>query len=246
MGYYAFGPQDPEDFLPGKDEKSLLSHTYLYTPVPPDTHSPLSYACGSSGSCAGPQPLGLPPPGRATNTPPPPPHPPADPPLPQVLTDSWGVGCIRTDCSCPPVSISPSKSPLTCECTSASTSAPPHPNPHSRMHMCNHVHIHRQRHAHICTQTHIHAHILSHPHPHPHHHIRTHNPTYTCASKSASSQNIPNSTENANMPPPQETICKLLPPNPWVFGCRSWDACCRDVARPMNASSQMHHREVGQ
>ena len=27
-----------------QDEKSLLGHTYLYTPMPPDTHTPLRYA----------------------------------------------------------------------------------------------------------------------------------------------------------------------------------------------------------
>ena len=32
----------------------------------------------------------------------PPPWPQLPPPAPQVLTDSWGVGRIRTDCSCPP------------------------------------------------------------------------------------------------------------------------------------------------
>ena len=51
----------------------LLSHTYLYTPMPPDT--PLRHACDSSGLHAAP-----PPSGQAANTPPPPsrqPPPPA-------------------------------------------------------------------------------------------------------------------------------------------------------------------------
>ena len=72
--------------------------------MPSDTYPPLRYACGSSGSRAVP-PLGTPRPGRAANTPPPPtlpPTPPTPPPTPQVLTDSWGVDHIRTDCSCPP------------------------------------------------------------------------------------------------------------------------------------------------
>ena len=61
------------------------------------------------GRAQPPPPLGTPPPAELPIHPslpsrrPPPPHPPADPPpLPQVLTDSWGVGRIRTDCSCPP------------------------------------------------------------------------------------------------------------------------------------------------
>ena len=80
----------------------LLSHTYLRTPQPPGTHPLWRYACGSSGSRTAPPPaLGTPPP---ANPPiPPPTHPPANPPPPpQVLTDSWGVGRIRTGCSCPP------------------------------------------------------------------------------------------------------------------------------------------------
>ena len=56
--------------------KTLSSHTYLYTPMPPDTL--LRYACGSSGLRAAP-----PPPGQAANTPPPPSHrPPPPPPQP--------------------------------------------------------------------------------------------------------------------------------------------------------------------
>ena len=47
-------------FFLSKDEKSLLSHTYLYTPMPPDTHTPLRYACGSSGLRAAPPLLGPP------------------------------------------------------------------------------------------------------------------------------------------------------------------------------------------
>ena len=51
------------DFLSGKDEKALLLHTYLDTPIPPDTHPPSRYACGSSGlRTAPPPPLGNPPP----------------------------------------------------------------------------------------------------------------------------------------------------------------------------------------
>ena len=64
-------------FFLSKDEKSLSSHTYLYTPMPPDTHTPLRYACGSSGLRAAP-----PPPGRAANTPPPPSRQPPPPPPP--------------------------------------------------------------------------------------------------------------------------------------------------------------------
>ena len=47
------------------------------------------------------QPL---PPAELPIPPPPalPPQLPPPPPPPQVLTDSWGVGRIRTDCSCPP------------------------------------------------------------------------------------------------------------------------------------------------
>ena len=44
------------NFRLGKDEKSLLSHTYLETPTPPDTHIPLRYARDSSGSRAAPPP----------------------------------------------------------------------------------------------------------------------------------------------------------------------------------------------
>ena len=60
---------------------------YLYTPVPPQTHThtPLRHACGSSGSRAAPPPpaeLPIPPPPSrrpsppAPNSPPPPPPPP--------------------------------------------------------------------------------------------------------------------------------------------------------------------------
>ena len=71
---------------------SLLSHTYLRTPQPPDTQPPRRYACGSSGSRASPPTLGTPPPPRPKSppytpqpTPPPPqihPLPPPPPPPP--------------------------------------------------------------------------------------------------------------------------------------------------------------------
>ena len=59
----------------GKDEKSLLLPTYPYAPIPLDTHTPLRYACGSSGSHAPPPPAELP-------IPPPPPPPQLPPPPP--------------------------------------------------------------------------------------------------------------------------------------------------------------------
>ena len=65
----------PSDFLSGKDKISLLSHTYLYTPMPPNT--PLRYACDSSGLRAAP-----PPPRPSCQYPPT--HPPADPPPPHL------------------------------------------------------------------------------------------------------------------------------------------------------------------
>ena len=43
-------------FFLARYKMSLLSHTYLYTPMPPDIHPPLRYACGSSGLHAAPPP----------------------------------------------------------------------------------------------------------------------------------------------------------------------------------------------
>ena len=78
---------------------SLLSHTYLYIPMPPDT--PVRYACDSSGLRAAPPP----PTGQAANTSPP--TLPPTPPPPQVLTDRWRRCRIRTSCSCPPGVVPP-------------------------------------------------------------------------------------------------------------------------------------------
>ena len=84
----------------------VASCYHIHTSIPPNpqTHippPPRGSACGSSGSRAGPPTLGPPPP-HPTASPPPPPNCPAPAPPPQVLTDSWGVGRIRTRCSCPP------------------------------------------------------------------------------------------------------------------------------------------------
>ena len=72
--------------------------------MPPNTHPPFRYRCGSNGSRVAPPPPTLGTPRRAANTLPPtlPPTPPAPTPPPrQVLTDSWVLGGIRTNCSCP-------------------------------------------------------------------------------------------------------------------------------------------------
>ena len=79
---------------------SLLSHTYLYIPMPPDT--PVRYACDSSGLRAAP-----PPPPPPAKLPIPPPQPSRRPPPLQVLTDSWRRCRIRTSCSCPPGVVPP-------------------------------------------------------------------------------------------------------------------------------------------
>ena len=66
--------------IPAETRKRYYhSHTYFHTPKPPDTQR---YACGISGSCAGPPPWEPPPPRGLP--PPPPPHRPADP-LPPKL-----------------------------------------------------------------------------------------------------------------------------------------------------------------
>ena len=99
-------------FFPAKTRNRYYRIHTSIPPCPPDTHTPLTYACGSSGSRAAPPPPPWdPPPCQAANTPPPPasrrpprrPNSPPSPRPPQVLTDGWGVGRIRTDCSCPPV-----------------------------------------------------------------------------------------------------------------------------------------------
>ena len=74
------------------DKKSLLSHTYLYTPMSPDTHTPLRYACGSSGLRAAPAP----PPAQPSCQYPPPTLPLTSPPPRQVLTDRWGGGGVAS------------------------------------------------------------------------------------------------------------------------------------------------------
>ena len=54
---------------PGKDEKALLSHTYLYTPMPLDT-SPLMHVVVVGHAQPPPPPSpGTSQPGRAANTP---------------------------------------------------------------------------------------------------------------------------------------------------------------------------------
>ena len=62
-------------FLAKTRNRYYRIHTSI-PPSPPPTHTPLRYACGSSGLRA------TPPPGRAANTPPPPPHPPSHRPPP--------------------------------------------------------------------------------------------------------------------------------------------------------------------
>ena len=74
-------------FLTKMRNRYYRIHTSI-PPMPPDTHTPLRYACGSSGSRAAPPPLGTPPPAELPIPPPPPLQLP--PPLLQVLTDSWG------------------------------------------------------------------------------------------------------------------------------------------------------------
>ena len=56
------------------------------------------------GRAQAPPPCKPPPRPKSPSTPPPPPDPPprSTPPPPGVLTDSWGVGRIRTGCSHPP------------------------------------------------------------------------------------------------------------------------------------------------
>ena len=61
-------------FFPAKTEDRYYRIHTSIPPCPPDTHTPLRYACGSSGSRAAPPPAELPIP--------PHPHPPADPPPP--------------------------------------------------------------------------------------------------------------------------------------------------------------------
>ena len=79
-------------FFPAKMRNRYYRIHTSIPPCPPDTHTPLRYACGGSGLRAAPPPppAELPIPSRR----PPPPS--------QVLTDSWGGCRIGTSCSRPP------------------------------------------------------------------------------------------------------------------------------------------------
>ena len=68
-------------FFPAKTRNRYYR---IHTPMPPDTHTPLRYACGSSGSRAAP------PPRLSCQYPPPPPADPAPPQLPPPPRASFG------------------------------------------------------------------------------------------------------------------------------------------------------------
>ena len=84
----------------------LASDYHIHPSIPPNPQTHIPPGVMHVGVVGRVQPP--PPPPRPNRQPPPPQHPPANPrpqlphPPPQVLTDSWGVGRIRTGCSRPP------------------------------------------------------------------------------------------------------------------------------------------------
>ena len=84
---------DPSDFLPGKDEKAVLSHTFLRNPKPPDTYPPGGMQVVVVGRAQASPPWEPPLPHTVQPTPPTPTLqptstklPPPSPPLPHFLS----------------------------------------------------------------------------------------------------------------------------------------------------------------